>query len=626
MRALASAILLFFLTCLQSLAGSPKPNFLILTYEDVSPHFGYNGVALANTPAVDSLAADGVSFERFMGAAAVCAPNRSALASGIYPTTLGTINMRGAATAPPDLKIFAQYLEDIGYYTVNIGKADYNFSADGRWSNAGYRADWRDREPDQPFCAVYNFVETHQGRVKRDNLYNKAGGSLKDGERADRSKVTVPGWLPDTPVIREYVARNLDNIAFTDKKVQRLLDMLEEEGVADNTIVIFYSDHGDGGLPRAKTYLYDSGLHAPLIIKAPEGMKIAGLNEPGERDDRLISFIDLPVTILNLLGIEKPNIMQGRAFLGEHIEPEREFIVAADDRTNNRYDIVRAVRDKEFKYIRNYRPQLPHLDSVGGITDMPSVLEWQRVAREEPELLPEGSEKFLRDHKPLEELYDLENDPYETINLAEDLRYRDTLAQMRERLDNWIVETRDTGFIPEGMLRTMAKTAGSEWMVAQQVNSLYDSLTASRQALIAAQPEKFPSQIGLLLENENPIAQYWGAIALTESPAMVDQYASLLRGLLDSEWRDIRLAAAIALIKGKQHTDEAVATWKATMAPNPIDWSTVNGMNLASGLPENLREPLNELITRYSQLKYKDSMSPRRYSVQDAKIILGINK
>lgn len=426
------------------------PNILWISVEDSSPRFGCYGDSLARTPHIDGLAAQGVRYPNAFATAGACAPSRSAIITGMYATSIGTHHMRASHTEPhaPELptpydavpphyvKMFSEYLRAEGYYCTNNVKTDYQFAspyADGSpvtgWDECSTKAHWRNREPGQPFFAVFNTVVTHES-------------GLWTGDRTpvtDPEQVEVPPYLPDTPKVRAAIARQYDNIAIADEYVGRILGELAEDGLADETIAFLWSDHGEG-FPRAKHTLYDGGIRVPLIVRWP------GRQQPGTVSDQLVSLVDLAPTVLSLAGIDVPRHLQGRPFIGPLAE-RREYVFAARDRGGAQYDMVRAVRDKRYKYMCNYAAHRPSLPWGGYIRPHPMFQEIEKLYLEDKLTDPVFAWTTMK--RPAEELYDCVNDPYEMHNLACDPDFRPVLFRLRAQLDQWRAAYGDMGDISE---------------------------------------------------------------------------------------------------------------------------------------------------------------------------------
>ncbi|HZG83414.1 sulfatase-like hydrolase/transferase [Paenibacillus sp.] len=441
-------------------AGTTKPNILWISLEDTSPRFGCYGDSLARTPHIDRLASEGTVFRNAFAVAGVCAPSRSAVITGMYPTSIGTHHMRTEhtnahtpelptpyqAVPPAHVKAFPEYLRAEGYFCTNNFKTDYQFASPlTAWDEDGREAHWRHREPGQPFFAVFNYLMTHESSMWGDMVRRHFHPELAGQERplvTDPDKVVLPPYLPDTPKTRQALAKYYDLIVEADDFVGGLLQQLEEDGLADNTIVFLWSDHGEG-LPRAKRWPYDAGIRVPLIVRWP------GRIESGRKSDQLISLIDLGPTVLSLAGAAVPYHLEGQPFLGPDARP-REYVFATRDRYDESYDMVRAVRDARFKYIRNYYPEKPYLQWIPFSHAHPAFQELWRLQLDGA---LEGDTKLLMLRgRPAEELYDCESDPYEIRNLANDPLYREELERLRGALDAWRGKHDAWGDVPEAQM------------------------------------------------------------------------------------------------------------------------------------------------------------------------------
>ena len=439
----AAAASALFAPALAHGAPAQRPNVLWITCEDTSPDLGCYGDPYAVTPNLDGLASQGARYTLAFTHAPVCAPSRSGIITGMYPTTIGTLHMRSQGVPPPYVRCFPEYLRAAGYYCTNNAKTDYNFPCPPTaWDECSRQAHWRNR-PDraQPFFAVFNIETTHESRCW------PVDGPLQH----DPAKAVLPPYYPDTPVVRRNWARYYDQVTRMDGQVAGFLRQLAEDGLGENTAVFFYGDHGRG-LTRAKRWVYDSGIRVPLLIRWPG--KIA----PGTVVDRLVAFVDFAPTVLSIAGIKPPEYMQGRAFLGEHAAPPREYIFAARDRMDETYDIIRAVRDRRWKYIRNFEPQKPYAQIIKYMEKMPILQEMRRLHGEGKLAGPPAL--FFRQTKPTEELYDTEADPHEINSLAAAPEHQETLQRLRGVLEKWMKETGDLGLVPEPELKERMRPGG----------------------------------------------------------------------------------------------------------------------------------------------------------------------
>ena len=424
-------------------SAADLPNILWLTSEDMSADIGAYGDSYAETPHIDGLARQGVTYTNAFATAPVCSPARFTLLTGIYATTAGTQGLRSKAPIPDDITGFPAYLRGLGYYTTNNVKTDYNTAAEQRliaesWDESSAEAHWRGREDRQPFFAVFNHMHTHQSRISfLDTEFPELADALG---KHDPAAAPLPPYYPDDPDVRKTVARYYDAVTAMDANVGRLLAELEEEGVADNTIVFFYGDHGTG-LPRGKRVLYDSGLHVPLVIYFPPKWQHLAPVPPGSSTDRLVSFVDFAPTMFRLVGHDVPEHMQGMPFLGEDSMTEREFAFGARDRVDEAYDMARSVRDERFLYIRHYHPHLSWNQPEFFSDQAPIRQAITRLAR--AGALNAAQMTYAGPSKPSEELFDTVTDPHQLRNLVTSSAYLDVLDRMRARLTQWEVETRD---------------------------------------------------------------------------------------------------------------------------------------------------------------------------------------
>jgi len=393
------------ITCLFADDEKPasRPNILWITCEDISAHIGCYGDKFAKTPTIDRLAEEGVRYTNAFATAPVCTPARSCLITGVYASSLGTQHLRGPSRPPKQIRCFSEYLRKAGYYCTNNVKEDYNFpTPKTAWDESSGKANWRKKKPGQPFFAVFNFVTTHQSRIRfSDAQFADLTKRLTPDQRHDPAKAPLPPYYPDTPVVRRDVARLYDLITAMDYQTADILKQLEEDGLADDTIVFFYSDHGDG-MPRHKRWLHDSGTHVPLVIRFPKKYQHLAPGKPGSTTDRMVSFADFAPTVLSLTGLKIPPYMQGRAFLGKQAGQPWEHLVAIRDRVDEVYEFSRSVRDKRYRYIRNYMPHRPRLQHSDYSERTPTRKELRRLAAAGK--LTGAVKDFMSPTKPAEEL------------------------------------------------------------------------------------------------------------------------------------------------------------------------------------------------------------------------------
>ena len=444
-----------------------KPNVLWVSFEDCVPFFGCYGDPVATTPTVDQLAAEGCIYPNAFSTAPICAPARAAVITGMYPTSIGAHHMRTSrgegydAPVPHHVKCLGEYFRREGYYCSNNVKTDYQFEAPfAAWDDCSNNAHWRNRpDPEVPFFAVFNPEYTHESGMWEEhrNRPVMVHPEAKFEELTDPDAVVVPPYFPDTPKVRKSIAKNYDNIAQCDKVMAQLLEQLEKDGLADNTIVVLWSDHGP--MPRGKRHLYDQGTHSPMIIRWP------GQIEPGTTNERLVSTLDLGATMLSACDITVPPHMQGKAFLGNQITTERQYVHASVDRSDGDHDMLRSVRDKRYKYIKNGFPEKPYLIWNGFRNNHPIMQEWYRCWMEGT--LNETQAIMFAEKRPIEELYDTETDPWEVNNLAEEEGHQSVLAGMRQELKTWQTETGDLGLLDERVMKLLNYPDGEKPVAAQ---------------------------------------------------------------------------------------------------------------------------------------------------------------
>lgn len=532
----------FFLLIVASLAGCPawaaadseRPNILWITCEDTSPTLGCYGDRYATTPNLDRLARQGVRYTHAFTVAGVCAPSRSCLITGMYPSSLGSHHMRCTATLPPTVRPFPAYLRAAGYYCSNNVKTDYNFAVpEGTWDESSRRAHWRNRRPGQTFFSVFNHNGTHESRIRAPF------------ERTDHDPLMAvpPPFLPNTPVVRRDWARYHDLVTAMDGEVGRLLSELEEDGLADDTIVFFFSDHGVG-LPRAKQWIWDAGLRVPLLVRFPAKYRRLAPAEAGAAVDRLVSFVDFAPTVLSLAGIRAPDHLQGTAFLGKHAGRPREYIFAIRDRMDERYDMQRAVRDRRYKYFRNYMPYLPYAPWLDYMELLPTMREWRRL--DAGGKLTGPPALFMQSTKPVEELYDIEVDPHELHNLAGSPRHQDVLRRMRKVHRQWVRETKDLGLLPEQELRRRSAGA-AEYDLARRGDEAFPVERLLDAANLVGAGVEAVARMRAALADRDAGVRFWAAQALINlGPAAEPAVADVLKATTDGA-PEVRIAAAHAL-------------------------------------------------------------------------------
>jgi arylsulfatase A-like enzyme len=455
---------LFVLPALAQQQTKPdKPlNVVWLSVEDMSPWIGPYGDKTVPTPNLDRLAKEGVTYDNAFATSPVCAPARSSLITGMYATRIGTMQMRngnpsraaiqkdpdaykdipGYQGLPPEwVRCFPEHLRAAGYYCTNNSKKDYQFKEPVTvWDESSGKASWKDRAGDQPFFAVFNHNGTHESRGFRK--------AERDPIEVEDGQVPIPPIYPDTPNVRDAMMRTYNNIARMDQWVGQKMKELEDAGLLDSTVVIFFSDHGVG-LPRGKRSCYDTGLRVPLIVRFPDKRRA------GTREDRVVSFVDFGPSVLSLAGIDPDDRLDGTPFLGPHATTRDDYrqghAYGHADRFDAEREQTRSVSDGRFRYTRNYMTDVPYLLPVAYREQIPMTHEL--YALRENGKATKAQWQFAAKTRPAEEFYDSQNDPWETHNLIDSPEHQDKIAAMRTQLDAWIEDTGDLGFVlPETKL------------------------------------------------------------------------------------------------------------------------------------------------------------------------------
>lgn len=431
-------------------ARDSRPNVVWICVEDMSAHMSCYGETTIRTPAIDRLADEGTRFQHAFVTCPVCSPSRTALITGMYQTTMGGHQHRSSRhesviRLPESIRPVPLLFRDAGYFVTNgqmiadeprrtkNGKTDYNFEY--RFHDLYDAADWRLREPGQPFFAQVQL----RGGKKR---------SAKVDNPVDPDDVTLPPYYPDHPELRKDWAAYLNSVKQVDAEVARILETLHADGDLANTVVFFWTDHGISHV-RDKQYLYEGGIHVPLIVRGP------GISQ-GEVNGALVEHIDIAWTSLHLCGIDTPGHLQGQSLLNG---PYRTSVVSARDRCDETVERMRCVRTHPYKYIRNGMPERSHTRS-NRYKDGKAIMKTMRALYADGQLSPEQGRVFLPT-RPREELYDLENDPHELVNLAGMDEHQDTLHAMRHTLSGWMRSSGDLGLFPEPAVMEMQREVGS---------------------------------------------------------------------------------------------------------------------------------------------------------------------
>ncbi len=492
-----------FTSCKQDIPEE-LPNILWLTSEDNSPLLGCYGDDFATTPNLDKLASEGFLYTHAYANAPVCAPARNTILTGVYACSGGNQHMRSYYPKSDIIKPYPVYLHEAGYYCTNNSKTDYNVNnidPNEIWDECSKTAHWKNRPDGKPFFAIFNTTISHESCLHKSIPNNEL--------RHSPDEVFIPPHHPATPEMKHDWAQYYDKVEDMDTQIGAWLKELDDAGLAENTIVFYYGDHG-GVLARSKRYVYETGTRVPFIIRIPEKYKYLFPNkEAGTKVDRLVSFVDLVPTLLSIVGINIPEYLQGDAFLGQQKTADPEYAYMFRGRMDERYDMCRAVRDKKFRYIRNYMPYRIYGQRLEYLFRAPSIRSW-KAAYEAGEC--NAAQSAFWQTKPVEELYDTENDPWEVNNLANDPKNKDVLERMRTANKDWVARIFDTGFIPEADRVDRANGAPMyDYMRSGKVN-LEEIIEAAETATLG-RPENLDKLQNYLNSTESAV-RYWGASGL----------------------------------------------------------------------------------------------------------------
>ncbi|MBI1353297.1 MAG: sulfatase-like hydrolase/transferase [Acidobacteria bacterium] len=485
------------------LAAQDRPNILWITAEDHGPQMGAYGDAYATTPNVDALAAKGMLYRNAWSTAPVCAPARTTIISGMYPPSIGGQHMRSMTRLPSSMLMYPQYLREAGYYVTNNSKTDYNLEEQGQvWDESSPKAHWKNRKKDQPFFAIFNTTISHESKLRtrpHQQVHDPAG-------------VRVPAYHPDTPEVRQDWAQYYDRVTEADAYAGEHMREIEEAGLADNTIIFYYADHGSG-MPRSKRWPYNSGLQVPMVVYFPEKWKDLAPPEyrPGSESYRLVGFVDLASTLLSMAGIEPPKHMQGHAFAGKYVTPEPRFMFGFRGRMDERYDFVRSVRDQRYIYIRNFKPHRIYGQYIDYMFQTPTTKVWFNLYSSGR---ANGAQSAFWQEKPTEELYDLFADPDEVNNLAGSPAHKAVRDRLNGALRDWQARIRDLGFLPEGEMHERAQAARSTPYDMGHDDYRYDFERIRRMAEIASDrsfEDDAPIRRGF--HDRDSAVRYWAATA-----------------------------------------------------------------------------------------------------------------
>jgi len=514
------------------------PNILWIVSEDNSAYFTHcYGNDFASTPNIDKLASQGFLYTHAYSTCAVSSPSRNTILTGVYASSNGNEHMRSFNPTSETVRGYIEYMRNAGYYCTNNVKTDYNTS-DSRfekaWDENGNSAHYKNRPEGKPFLAVFNCMISHESSLHQS--------IPSENLRHNPADVTLPPYSPDTPEIRHDWAQYYDKIEDMDAWVGERLKELEESGLAENTIVFYYGDNG-GVLGRSKRFIYETGTQVPMVIRIPEKYKhLYPARKPGQKVDRLVNFVDLVSTLLSIAEVPIPDYLQGDAFLGKQKTKDPEYTFMTRQRMDERYDLVRAVRDKKYRYIRNYMPFRITMQHVAYLFNAQWAQSWE-TAFNTGKTNEIQSRYFL--FKPVEELYDTENDPWEVNNLADKPDYSKVLDRMRNALNEWRLETADAGIIPETEYSVLAGNK-SIYDYVRSSECPYEELLRASDLAVMGGPEDLDTFISYL-NSDNSAMRYWGVTGLLILKDAARPATPVLKEAADDKSASVRTLAAEAL-------------------------------------------------------------------------------
>ena len=584
--------------------AAEKPNILWLTSEDngifwMSCYGGTN----CKTPNIDQLAKEGFRYTLCFDNAAVCAPTRSTWITGMYAISNGTQPMRSRNNIPHDvIKYYPDLLREAGYHTSNWIKTDYNIG--GRpdrdcWDvmDRKTRYGWRERKPGQPFFAVVNTTSSHESRAHGD----------VENTRNDPAKMTLHSYHPDLPVIRKNYAKYADAVENMDKDIKETLDALKEDGLYEDTIIIYCSDHG-GVMPRSKRFLYSSGTHCPLVVRIPEKYKsLWPAEKPGMTVDRIVSFVDMPKTWLSLAGARIPDTFQGTVFLGNGMEPEPEYHLSFRERADDRCDSVRMIRDKQFAYYKNYMPYAPAGQYLPYLWRAAAAPAWEQYHKEGKTNDITG--RFFRP-RVSEEFYDTVADFDNVHNLIDDPTCQKKIAEMRLAMRKKQLQLHDSGLLPESMRERRASENNLtiyEMVRDPKLYPLESYLDAADMAL-ERNPDNLPAFVKRMSDPDCGI-RYWAVVGLHLLEEKAAPAVEVLEKALQDKSPEVSIMAAWTVVKlgrkeaGLSHLRNLLnnGTTAERKLYNVLDWMGEDALPLIREYLASKPDKVNDIIAKIAQ-------------------------
>jgi N-sulfoglucosamine sulfohydrolase len=582
-------ILVLLFACTAPKEELPPPNILWITSEDNSPFLGCYGDEFATTPNLDKLARDGFLYTHAYANAPVCAPARNTIITGVYANSGGHEHMRSYYDKSDIVKLYPHILREAGYYCTNNQKEDFNINqkqTQNVWNELGRDAHYKNRPAGQPFFAIFNSTISHES-----SLHNTIPAEKL---RHRPEQVKLPPYHPDTPEMRHDWAQYYDKIEDMDTWVGGILKELEESGEADNTIIFYYGDHG-GVLARSKRFVYESGTRVPFIIHIPEKYKhLYPGKAPGAKVDRIISFVDLVPTLLSIIGVDIPDYLQGNAFMGNQKTPDPEYAFMFRGRMDERFDMSRAVRDHKYRYIRNYMPYRIYGQYIEFLWRAPSVRSWEAAYKAGK---CNTAQSLFWTTKPVEELYDTENDPWEVNNLATNPAYRDVMERMRKANREWMLRIKDSGFIPEAeLIDRTGDFAAYDYMRSNNVN--LEKLIDAAEAATGIEPDL--NTLKEFLKSDDSAIRYWGATGLLILGDRARPALDELRKAANDPSTSVSIVAAETLYQLGDEKSGRAALLRALKSQN--QFANTHALNAIDNVGDNSRETQRAVIELIKEL------------------------
>jgi uncharacterized sulfatase len=603
----------YFCVLSSLIAAADKPNILWLTSEDHGPEMGCYGDGLARTPNIDGLARKGMIFRRAWSVAPVCAPARSVIISGLYTSSSGGQHMRSMVPLPTILKLYPEFLRQAGYFCTNNSKEDYNVAKPKQlWHASSAMAHWRNRDPNQPFFAIFNSTKSHESQIR----------TRPHSQITDPSRVRVPAYHPDTSEVRTDWAQYYDKVSEADADAGKRLKELDEAGLSEDTIVFYYGDHGSG-MPRSKRWPCNSGLHVPMVVYFPDKWVHLAPKEyrSGGVSDRMVSFVDLAPTLLSIAGIQPPDWMQGHAFAGPYQKQPPAYLFGERGRMDERMDLVRSVTDGRYVYLRNYFPHVSQAQHVTYQFETPTTRVWKSLF--DSGKATESQSLFWRVPKAPEELYDLQSDRDEVINLAGSTAHRPILERLRTANQQHIASIRDVCFLPELELHERSQGSTPYELARDAKRYPLERIVAAAELASQLDPKVLP-ELGTLLGDEDSAVRWWAVLGhrMRGAEAVASQ-ASKLQTLLSDRSPAVRIASAECLgLFGSDTAREAALDTLKQLAPAETNGVLVSMSALAA--IEALGEKATQLRPWVAGLSSKGPSPDARYNTYVPRLIQNI--